>query len=181
MKVRTMTTIALIAAMPLFGAFAAPDNTQLGGPGTQESGLDAEDMALLASDFPKRITVDPQTGDVSAVEPLDHEEFAIYEGAQNEPESVGPFTAYPNACLQGRPCWHGNPPAISIRFSLGVTTGKWNYVRNFYTGSYYAKLCWIEPGATKQVCMTERNGANALIEIGFPVTGTKVDLKTTRV
>lgn len=83
-------------------------------------------------------------------------------------------------CRSGVACWHKRPPLLSIGFSRGVTDGTWNEVKNFYTGSYYAKLCWIPRGESTTFCMPERNGTNATISLGDYVTGKKVDLATTR-
>jgi hypothetical protein len=148
--------------------------------------LTPTEQNLLVSDALKRISVNPTTGDITAVEPMTPEELAQEMGtAPSAPGAVQPFVAYPGLCepTTVRPCWHGAAGAQPIGFSNGITDGTWTSRRNFWTASYYAKLCWMDlsiPKAPRLVCMPERNGTNAWIQFGAVVTGKKVDVHYTR-
>ncbi len=70
-------------------------------------------------------------------------------------------------------------------FTVGTTSGTWGNRGDFYTGNYYAKLCWLDPLISPPLlpvtyCMPERNGKDAIISLGTSVTGKKVNLSTTR-
>ncbi|MGK3949516.1 hypothetical protein [Microbacterium sp. K2] len=142
--------------------------------------LSPSELDVLGSDEPKFITVDPYSGDVTAVEEVSQAELEAALEASQPRNKVTPFS-WSTGCASGKPCWHDNPPGnINYQFSSGITNGTWDTVRNFYTGNYYAKLCWIPWNSSETFCMPERNGKNALIQIGMQVTGKKVDLSSTR-
>lgn len=76
-------------------------------------------------------------------------------------------------------------PVYDYSFTLGTTNGTWGNRGDFFTGNYYAKLCWLDPLVSppllpKTYCMPERNGKNAVIALGTTVTGKQVNLSTTR-
>ncbi|MFJ2543058.1 hypothetical protein [Microbacterium sp. NPDC087589] len=145
--------------------------------------LSQEELDLLGSDEFKRVIVDPVSGDITAVEPLTEEQLESELVAGAGPQAR---TAYPSACSPiSRPCWRGAVPNIDIGFSTGTTTGTWSGRANFWTGNYYAKLCWLDPFSANPfnpstVCMPERNGNKAWIEIGYTVVGKSVNVSSTR-
>lgn len=139
--------------------------------------LSENEVQLFESDAPKRVVVDPSTGDVTAVEPLTASEVT----ALVQPK-MGAFSATAGCSSLSKPCWHSQAPAQVYSFSTGTTNGTWGHRKNFWTGDYYAKLCWLDPLVTPapSVCMPLRNGKNAWIEIGFVVVGKQVNVSTTR-
>jgi hypothetical protein len=144
--------------------------------------LTQTEVDALHSDSPKIVTVDPYSGDVTDVEIVTEAELEAQLGAAAGPQGGVSARSWSTGCASGKPCWHDNPPGnINYQFTLGVTNGTWDTVRNFYTGDYYAKLCWIPWNSTTKFCMPERNGTKALIQIGMQVTGKQVDLSKTRV
>lgn len=140
-------------------------------------------LALLESNRLKRVSIDPATGDVTAVQTMISAELQS-EFSTAKSGAVQTFSVGTNCSLNATPCWYGVPPAVSYSFSSGVTSGTWSNRKNFWTGTnFFAKLCWLDafggpfPATT---CMPERNGTNAWIELGYAVTGTKVDVGITR-
>ncbi|MCK8467735.1 hypothetical protein M0722_11070 [Microbacterium sp. KSW4-16] len=142
--------------------------------------LTQDEIEALRSGSPKIVTVDPYSGDVTDVEVMTEAEL---EATLEALSPSGPSArSWSTGCASGKPCWHDNPPGnVHYQFTLGVTNGTWDTVRDFYTGDYYAKLCWIPWNSTTKFCMPERNGTKALIQIGMQVTGKRVDLSKTRV
>jgi hypothetical protein len=116
------------------------------------SGLALSEMALLGSDQPKTVKIDPASGAVLSVTP-------------GQPVQA---------------CWNGRPPALSYGFNGSGASGDWPNRGSFSTGNYTATLCWSY-GPTpfsKGYCMkeAERAGQNSTIEIGSVVVGTRVSL-----
>lgn len=190
MKVRHRTG-ALIATCLLWSSVAivgtgvahADDETAATAGELQgtTSPLDEGEIQLLESNAPKRVVVDPRTGDVTAVEPLTASEVT----ALVQPK-MGTFSATAGCSSVTKPCWHSQAPAQVYSFTTGTTNGTWGHRKNFWTGDYYAKLCWLDPlwsdplRPAPSVCMPLRNGKNAWIEIGFVVVGKQVNVSTTR-
>lgn len=142
--------------------------------------LSRAELNVLDSDKPKLVTVDPYSGDITEVVKMTQAELDAKLGTSNPQRKVSPLS-WSTGCASGKPCWFDNPPGnINYQFSSGVTSGTWYTVRDFYTGNYYAKLCWIPWNSSTTFCMPERNGKNALIQIGMQVTGKKVDLSSRR-
>lgn len=152
--------------------------------------LSTEEIGILHSDGPKRVAVDPYSGDITAVERLSVEELASLievpqaalaaeiRNSQTGQLETAPFAARANP---SKPTWQGRPPALDYTFGLGTTNGSWPNRANFYTHKYYAKLCWANAFTPLQTyCMPERNGNYAWIEFGQSLTGKKVNLSTTR-
>ncbi|WP_292790096.1 MULTISPECIES: hypothetical protein [unclassified Microbacterium] len=141
---------------------------------------------LLASDDLKRVSVDPYTGDVTSVVPMSEAELNEEVFGSLPPQgSTSTRAASPNCTSTSQPCWHAATPSINYRFTLGTTKGTWGARKDFWTGNYYAKLCWIDPLPTNPfnpgtVCMPLRNGTKAWIQIGFTVTGKQVNVSSIR-
>lgn len=193
------TVLKMLIASAIAGvlaiAAAAPSHAVDDG-GVEATADDSGDLlpseeTLLYSDDLKRITVDPATGSVVAVEPMTEAEleyeFRGESAAEDGPFTVEPFVAYPGMCTPTtiRPCWHGAVPTVNIGFSYGITYGTWGSRTNFWTAHYYAKLCWVDPFPPNPfnpgtICMPERYGTNAWIELGMTVTGKTVDVHTSR-
>lgn len=128
--------------------------------------LSQAELELLRSSAPKTINVDAYSGDVTSV-------------TKSSPV-ISPLAAYQNGCTSGRGCWQGSPPTLNIGFTLGVTDGNWVQRRNFTVpANRYVKLCW-KTTSFQAFCMPERNGNNATISLGADVTGTRVDMATSR-
>lgn len=182
MNVKAAGAVFALILTPLLMGASNPneDATTFTGDTDQLTSVERE---LLNSDEIKRVTVDPSTGDITAVEPMSAAEL----DAELTPDGqVQPFTAYPSGCTPStRACWKGAIPSIDYGFSTGTTTGTWGGRANFWTGNYYAKLCWLDPYSPNPFnpstfCMPERNGKNAWIELGYTVTGKQVNVSTTR-
>lgn len=180
MKTKTSTLRAAIAiaalliAPNLMGAASSETNVQIGD--TEQ--LSHSERQLLASDDLKRVVIDPASGDVTAVERMTQAEL----NSEMFGTGIRPFAATANGCTTtARPCWHGRPPAINYSFTVGTTNGTWDNRQNFWTANYYAKMCWRNSAPFGVFCMPERNGKNAWIELGYAVTGTQVNVSTTRV
>lgn len=128
--------------------------------------LSQAEIELLHSSTPKVINVDAYSGDVTSVTKV--------------APVISTMAAYQNGCTTGRGCWQGTPPTLNIGFTLGITDGNWVQRRNFTVPSgRYVKLCW-KTTSFQPFCMPERNGDNATISIGGDVTGTRVDMATSR-
>lgn len=142
---------ALILAIPLALAVApasAAEPSPDGPSPTKVGDLDQLSRAerdALHSDSPKVVTVDPYSGDITEVVLITEAEMKSRLGAIRAPKSGSSTrSSWSTGCASGKPCWHDNPPGnVHYQFTLGVTDGTWDTVRNFYTGDYYAKLCWI--------------------------------------
>lgn len=181
-----ISALLLVTCLMLTGAPAvaaeispAPDSLTSTVVGDLDQ-LTQDEIEALRSGSPKIVTVDPYSGDVTDVEVITEAEL---EATLEALTPSGPSArSWSTGCASGKPCWHDNPPGnVHYQFTLGVTNGTWDTVRNFYTGDYYAKLCWIPWNSTTKFCMPERNGTKALIQIGMQVTGKRVDLSKTRV
>lgn len=147
-------------------------------------GLTEHERDLYYSDDLKVISIDPSTGAVTSVEAITAEESSARIADQAAATQLlggqlgfSPF-AVSTGCLSGAPCWYGQAPTLTYQYTLGTTSGTWSYRKDFYTGNYYAKLCWLVGLTT--FCMPERNGKNAWIEFGSVVVGKQVNLSTTR-
>ncbi len=151
-------------------------------------GLSEEEVALYESDSPKLIRIDASSGLVEAVEPMTTKQL---DQALREANSLstGPAGASARSvatgCTSTSPCWYGVGPVYDYSFTLGTTSGTWGNRGDFFTGNYYAKLCWLDPLVRPPLlpvtyCMPERNGKNAIISLGTTVTGKQVNLSTTR-
>ncbi|WP_292714475.1 hypothetical protein [Microbacterium sp. 13-71-7] len=158
---------AALAIVAMLGAPAFASDAPTIGDLDQLSTIELE---VLRSDAPKKIQVDPNSGDITSVQSLTDSEMSGLLRAAGGGISSRTLTSVGT--------WYGRPPALNYDFNLGVTSGTWPNRGNFYTGPYYAKLCWNNGLGT--FCMPERNGANAWIELGSSVTGRSVDLSTTR-
>jgi hypothetical protein len=128
------------------------------------SGLALSEMALLGSDQPKTVKIDPASGAVLSVTP----------GQPVQARGVK------SNCTGDFACWNGRPPALSYGFNGSGASGDWPNRGSFSTGNYTATLCWSY-GPTpfsKGYCMkeAERAGQNSTIEIGSVVVGTRVSL-----
>lgn len=143
--------------------------------------LSHSELQAMHSDSPKVIMVDAYSGDVTDVDIITESELEARLGVTSAPDGAS-TRSWSTGCASGKPCWYDNPPGnVHYQFSLGVTNGTWHTVRSFYTGDYFAKLCWVPWNSTTKFCMPERNGTKALIKLGMPVTGKRVDLSKTRV
>lgn len=166
----------LIAVLALATALAASTPLAAAASSTLEdnSHLSADEIALLDSDIPIRVTIDEETGVPVDVEVLPESlASALTEAEDSE---VSARTAYPS-CSNVRGCWYGvglpsGPPSASIGFSYGVTTGTWNNRGDFWVSAgAKAKVCW---GGSS--CTDRYYGPSVLIEFGGNVVGTKVDI-----
>lgn len=152
-------------------------------------GLSPQEVALYESDDLKLIRIDASTGAVESVEPLTPAQLD-QELRSSDALSTGSTTQNPTArgvstgCNSVSPCWYGVGPVYDYSFTLGTTNGTWGNRGNFFTGPYYVKLCWLDPYAfpagSVTYCMPERNGANAVLNLGGSYTGKRVDLATQR-
>ena len=152
-------------------------------------GLSPEEVALYESDDLKMIRIDASTGAVESVEPLTR---AQLDQELRDSDALSTGSATQNSAARGvatgcnstSPCWYGVGPVYDYSFTLGTTDGTWGNRGNFFTGPYYAKLCWLDPYAfpagSVTYCMPERNGANAVINLGGSYTGKRVNLATQR-
>ncbi|QEW00616.1 hypothetical protein F6J84_11260 [Microbacterium caowuchunii] len=187
-RLSTLSTALLVGALALVSALpahaTADDSSTLDDP-TVEIGsveqLSTSEMALLESDDLKRVTVDAFTGDITAVQPMSAQELS----AERSSQSVGTFGVSTGCSGTTVACWHSQAPAVLYSFTTGVTNGTWGNRTDFWTGNYYAKLCWLDPLPANPfnpatVCMPIRNGKNAWISLGWVVTGKKADVSTTR-
>ncbi|MGV2982060.1 hypothetical protein ACNPNP_00020 [Microbacterium sp. AGC85] len=144
--------------------------------------LRQEELGLLVLDDVKRVIVDSESADIITVEPLTEEQL---ERELTATAGALARTAYPSACSPiSHRCWRGTVPNTDIGFSTGTTNGTWSGRGNFWTGNYYAKLCWVDPFSANPfnpatVCMPERNGSKAWIEIGYTVVGKQVNVSST--
>ncbi|MFJ4164624.1 hypothetical protein ACIPY5_03640 [Microbacterium sp. NPDC089698] len=190
-KVTALLGTALTAAAVLVALSGTAANASDATPdnGTIQTGsaenLSSDQLALLESDQLKRISIDPATGNVTAVQPMTSAELrAEISAATAKPGGIQPFSVGTNCSLNATPCWYGVAPAVNYSFSSGITDGTWTNRKNFWTGTnFFAKLCWLDPfgGAfPATICMPERNGPNAWIELGYAVTGKKADVSITR-
>ncbi|WP_029146069.1 hypothetical protein [Microbacterium luticocti] len=195
--VSALFALALVASTLLATsahAEAVADNSSGATSSTETVGdanaLSPSEKKLFYSNDRKQIEVDATSGDIVSVTPLTQEQLQSLIDA-NQPTSAFTETrlgAAPLGVSTGCPltwfgCWYGKSSAyVNYQFTNGVTSGTWTSRQNFYTGTYYAKLCWLDPANTKKTfCMAERNGTNAWITLGQAVTGKKVDLSPTRV
>jgi hypothetical protein len=149
-------------AVALIGGGAA--SAQAAQDPASPSGLARSEMALLSSDQPKTVKIDPASGTVLSVTP-------------GQPLQTLGVKAN---CTGDYACWNGRPPAASYGFNGSGATGDWPNRGSFSTRSYTATLCWSY-GPTpysKGYCMkeAERAGQNSTIEIGSVVVGTRVSL-----
>lgn len=154
--------------------------------------LNHQEQALYYSDKPKSIQLDASSGDViSVVELTDAQLKSLIqtEQAKGRADALSSGISPMSVSLTGCPstslgCWYGVGPVHHYQYTLGTTSGTWGNRQNFYTGAYYAKLCWLDtqsnPFNPPTYCMPERNGKNAMISLGMAVTGKQVNLSTTR-
>ncbi|CAN7441655.1 hypothetical protein LJR045_002896 [Microbacterium sp. LjRoot45] len=158
-------------------------------PDDRLAGLSRAEINLYKSDAMKRIVIDASDGSVESVEPLTTSQLRKLQ-SRAEGLAVGPRSqgvsplAVSAGCSSTTPCWYGVGPVYNYSFTVGTTNGTWGNRGDFYTGNYFAKLCWIDPMSlpTRPItyCMPERNGKKAWISLGQSVTGTRVNLSTSR-
>jgi hypothetical protein len=168
------------------GESAAPSGEEIVVVGDTDA-LSEEQKRLYYSDQPKVININTTSGDVVSVDPLSKTELRDLIEAHQAPTqrattegTVSPMS-WTTGCAAGAACWYGIGPALTYQYTLGTTTGTWTNRQNFYTGNYYAKLCWMDPlQILTTYCMPERNGKNAWITLGSAVTGKSVNVSTTR-
>jgi hypothetical protein len=164
-----VSALAIGFALSSVPAHAATPGTPADIANAQVGDLDQlsqAELELLHSSTPKTINVDAYSGDVVSV--------------TKAAPVISTLAAYQNGCTSGRGCWQGSPPTLNIGFTLGVTDGNWVQRRNFTVpANRYVKLCW-KTTSFQPFCMPERNGDNATISLGSDVTGTRVDMATSR-
>jgi len=186
---------AVVGAAMLVAAFVGSTSPALAAPedpsATAISGLErlsTEEIALYESDDLKLIRIDASSGAVESVEPLTpgqlDETLHDADASSTVPTGLSGSARLGTGCSSGSPCWYGLGPVYDYSFTLGTTSGTWGNRGKFFTGDYYAKLCWLDPYAfpvgSVTYCMPERNGTNAVIDIGTTVTGKQVNLSTVR-
>jgi hypothetical protein len=201
-------TVLIVAAITALGMIVSPGaanaadglskETGRGGitiserstpPDHRLAGLSKAEIKLYKSDAMKRIEINPSDGSVTSVKPLTATQLGRLQ-SRAEARAVGPKSqgisplAASTGCTSTAPCWYGVGPVYSYSFTVGTTNGTWGNRGDFYTGSYFAKLCWIDPMSLPMrpitYCMPERNGKKAWISLGQSVTGKQVNLSTTR-
>ena len=151
--------LALVGAV--FGSAPAYADDE-GDTPAEFSELSSDEIALLESDDPVTITIDPATG--------------AFESVELTPVLIQPNSVY-SICNTGHACWHGwLSPHIWYGFDGSGATGTWPNRGSFYTSGYYARPCWLYSGST--VCAEAYSPKYSTITWGQELTGKRVYLTT---
>ena len=155
----TIGLLALVGAV--FGSAPAYADDE-GDTPAEFSELSSDESALLESDDPVTITIDPATG--------------AFESVELTPVLIQPNSVY-SICNTGHACWHGwLSPHIWYGFDGSGATGTWPNRGSFYTSGYYARPCWLYSGST--VCAEAYSPKYSTITWGQELTGKRVYLTT---
>ncbi|WCC79415.1 hypothetical protein O6R08_07765 [Cutibacterium equinum] len=129
---------------------------------------------------------DVKTGEVKAADGKSDANTAYFIDVNTGDEVsstqiVGTDRAYRRGnCGSSDACWmSGYPIGDFAFFNKGTTTGYFPQRQSFYSGKYYAKICWLN--GSKTVCSKSYVPPNSTVYItgnkGAPVTGKSVTLK----
>lgn len=126
------TLAAAAAAFGLFGAAPAQASP------SPIPALSGTEKALLGSDAPKAVQLDPATGAILSVRAL--------------PETPEQGIGHHNYCNSGDGCFlSGRVPYAHQGFygSAGTSRGNWPYRSGYNTGRYTASACWVQACAQR--------------------------------
>lgn len=133
-----------------------------------------------------QVSADVKTGEVKASEGESAAAIAYLIDVKTgeelaSKEMVGKDRSYRRGnCRTGDACWTSDYPVGDFAFfNKGTNSGRFPQRQSFYTGKYYAKICWLY--GSKTVCSKTFIGPNKTIYLygsdkGY-VTGVSVTLK----